>query len=359
MLPEYSQDLWTYLANDGRPIVLYGMGNGADKIIAELERRGLHAADVFASDGFVRGQSFHGLTVTSYGQVRGKYGDGNFIILLSFATTRPEVLQRIVSISRENELLAPDVPPYGDTLFDLPYYLSVKERLSAVRERYYDEESKRIFDAVVSFRLTGRIGELLDACSDPYETFLSVLHPNTYRTAVDLGAYCGDSILSLLPFAPALERVIALEPDPHSYKKLCALGEKLARPVVKAYPYAAYSGPCDLSLSATGGRGSAVGTGAKAKTVRADSLDRLEPDCKPDYIKFDVEGSEAQALLGCRGAIGRARPEILLSLYHRSEDLFALPELADSVYPDTRFYLRRPGGIPAWDLNLLIVPESR
>ena len=48
-----SQDLWEYLANERRPVALYGTGDGADKIIAVLERYGLSdlIAAVFASDG--------------------------------------------------------------------------------------------------------------------------------------------------------------------------------------------------------------------------------------------------------------------------------------------------------------------
>ena len=34
-------DLWTSLKEQSKPIVLYGMGNGADKIADELEKRGM------------------------------------------------------------------------------------------------------------------------------------------------------------------------------------------------------------------------------------------------------------------------------------------------------------------------------
>ena len=55
-----SLDLWQYLASTDKKIVMYGMGNGADKILAVCERYGIEIADFFASDGFVRGHSFHG-----------------------------------------------------------------------------------------------------------------------------------------------------------------------------------------------------------------------------------------------------------------------------------------------------------
>ena len=35
------QDIWQYLKTDKKPIVLYGMGNGADKIIKVLEVGGV------------------------------------------------------------------------------------------------------------------------------------------------------------------------------------------------------------------------------------------------------------------------------------------------------------------------------
>ena len=65
------------------------MCNGSDKIIAVLEERGMRAADFFASDGFVRGQLFHGKRVLSLSEVKEKYTD--FIILVAFGSHLPEV----------------------------------------------------------------------------------------------------------------------------------------------------------------------------------------------------------------------------------------------------------------------------
>ncbi len=35
------QDLWTYLKKTDKKIVMYGMGNGADKILAACEQKGI------------------------------------------------------------------------------------------------------------------------------------------------------------------------------------------------------------------------------------------------------------------------------------------------------------------------------
>ncbi len=39
-----------------KPIFLYGTGNGADKIIAALDKYGVSLDGIFASDGFVTGR---------------------------------------------------------------------------------------------------------------------------------------------------------------------------------------------------------------------------------------------------------------------------------------------------------------
>lgn len=45
-------DLWNYLAKAAKPIFLYGMGDGADKVLSVLSSRGIAVQGVFASDEF-------------------------------------------------------------------------------------------------------------------------------------------------------------------------------------------------------------------------------------------------------------------------------------------------------------------
>ena len=43
----------------------------------------------------------------------------------------------------------------------------------------------------------------------------------------------------------------------------------------------------------------------------------------------------------------------MISAYHRSEDLFALPLQVERIQPGYRLYLRRFPYIPAWEINLI------
>ena len=58
--------LWDYLTEVKKPIVLYGMGNGADRIIDACDKRDIPINAVFASDEFVRGQTYRGNLVMPY-----------------------------------------------------------------------------------------------------------------------------------------------------------------------------------------------------------------------------------------------------------------------------------------------------
>ena len=86
-------DLWTYLSHTDKPIVMYGMGNGADKILSFFDKYNVSVADFFASDGFVRGHSFHGFKILSFSEIRDKYTD--FVIVISFASNKPDVIDML------------------------------------------------------------------------------------------------------------------------------------------------------------------------------------------------------------------------------------------------------------------------
>ncbi len=140
-------DVWHRMKKCGKPIVLYGMGNGADKILSVMETYGIECADFFASDGFVRGHCFHGKRVLSYTDVRKKYED--MLIVISFASSLPEVLARFYEIADTYETVAPDVPVAGDTLFTQAFFAEHTPDFQRVYDLLADEESRNIYENIV------------------------------------------------------------------------------------------------------------------------------------------------------------------------------------------------------------------
>ena len=184
-------DLWQTLktaSDGGRPILLYGMGNGADKILTVCEAHGIPVADFFASDGFVRGHSFHGKVVLSFSQACEKYGAENMIVLLSFASSRPEVLETIERVAATCELYVPDVPVCGTELFNAEFCETHLDEITAARSLFADEESRRVYDGIIEYKLTGRMDLLRATESEPAEAYQNILRAERFQTAADLGA---------------------------------------------------------------------------------------------------------------------------------------------------------------------------
>ena len=89
-------DLWDRITSDvaaGRPLLLYGTGDGADKTVAALDERGVAPSGVFVSPEHARGQSFRGFPVLSVDEALAKWNDP--LILLCFATRDPAVIAGI------------------------------------------------------------------------------------------------------------------------------------------------------------------------------------------------------------------------------------------------------------------------
>ena len=364
MLPNVTHDLWEYLKDTQKTIVLYGMGNGADKILAVLAEREIPVGGVFASDGFARNNLFHGMPVRTWSDVKAEFGRENVIVLLAFGSSRPEVLENILRIRAEAELYAPDVPAFGDTLFTRSFYEEHIQDFTTARALLSDEESRRVFDNILSYKLSGDIGYLLDAENDEEEIWETIIHPENIRSAADLGAYNGDTVRKLLEVGKNIDTIWAMEPDARNYKKLEAYAEDETRAHVIPANAGAWDEETTLFFDKSGNRNASFEKNrsqtladrpAKMVEVKALPLDVVLNGARVDYIKYDVEGSEREALDGSKKTLTDHAPTLLVSLYHRSEDLFALPLYIHQIAPHYKgFYLRRMPGVPAWDINLYV-----
>ncbi len=348
------EDLWQRLQRTDKCIYLYGTGDGADKICAVCEHYGISVEGFFASDDFVRGQSFHGKQVLRFDQVCHLHGSDRVLVLIAFASSLPDVMDNVKKVAAVCETYVPEVPVRGQTLFTLEYAKAHTDELQAVYDLLADERSKQVYADVIRFRLTGELALLLATEDDRESVMRTLLHPDTYRSYCDVGAYDGDTIKELLPLAPDLTRIHAVEPDRRSFRKLSAAVRALPKELsITLHHCAAWDKVETLLFEDSGNRNAGYNPSAKKTiAVPAYPIDTLLDGEGTDYIKYDVEGSDAQALDGSAATIRTHKPDLLLSLYHRTEDIFALPLQLHALCPAYRLYIRRYPYIPAWDLNL-------
>ena len=80
-----------------------------------------------------------------------------------------------------------------------------------------------------------------------------------------------------------------------------------------------------------------------AQTVPMASIDGYvkEHGIAPSFIKIDVEGNEPDALTGAKETLVKYRPRLAVCLYHRSSDMWEIPDLISGIAPEYRYWCRK------------------
>jgi FkbM family methyltransferase len=230
--------------------------------------------------------------------------------------------------------------------------------LQWLHERLLDAPSRALLEAQVEFRLSLKPDVL------PPWSLQRLPPPAGWDNfhMIDAGAFDGDTLIPLIASHGAQMRgAVALEPDPATFLRLEANLEPARR--LAAGPVRALRAAVDRQggtrvFANCGNPGSSFGEqGIVVDTV---CIDDLACDIDPAsrlYIKFDVEGAEAEALAGARAAITHRRPFLSIAAYHRPEDLWSLARLVAGMDDGYRFKLRSHGADGA-DLTLYAVPAD-
>lgn len=356
---EPTLDVWTFLSETNLPIVMYGMGDGAEKILNIMDSLGIKPAEFMASDEFVRGHSFKGYKVRKLSEIEVMYDD--FVVVICFGTALPDVLENIESISKKHKVIAPSVPVFGSGLFDGDYISDHEFEIMTLRMMLADDISRNTLDALMKYRITGDINVLRGCETEKYEAY-SLLKINTFETYVDLGAYNGDTVEEFLKLTnKQFQRIYALEPDRRNFSKLRRRHYALSADLFKTYNAAAWSEDTTLTFYNKSGRNSSLTdniseqTKGRGREIEARSVDSILSGKPATIIKYDVEGSEKEALEGSTETIKKYKPRLIVSLYHRTEDLIELPLLIKELNPEYKLYLRHHPYIPDWDTNLYCI----
>lgn len=230
--------------------------------------------------------------------------------------------------------------------------------LNRIQERLADDTSRECLKRLVQFRLGKNLGYA--SFSDPEPQYFNDLTLSTLRskpfTYVDGGAYHGDSLRALMEHGVSLDRTLLFEPDPGNYSKLTR--EVRSADIQSICLPLALSDRYQLQRF-SGGQGEAAHLSLEGDcTIATVALDDVLFGQKVDFIKLDVEGSEADALKGAKETLRTQRPVLAISCYHKPEDLWSLPDLIDSLVSDYRLHFRQHA-FNSFDLVLYGIPSEK
>jgi FkbM family methyltransferase len=219
----------------------------------------------------------------------------------------------------------------------------ITNALSHIEDIYHklsDDLSKQCMLDILTFRLGQKTAYASFKHDDNQYfnalTLASIKDKNL--TFIDGGAYNGDTYLALLALAK-VHKAFLFEPDPHNFTELInntrsLKGEITCLPLAIADQYAIHS------FTSDGGEGGALDT-IGDQYIATVALDDVFHNQAIDFIKLDVEGAEIAALNGAGELIARCFPILAVSLYHKPQDLWKIPEVINILSKDYRLYIRQ------------------
>lgn len=341
-------DLWSYLKNSAKPIVLYGIGNGADKVVKKLNDDSVEISGVFSSSGFKKNKMYAGHIIKDYTTLKNELR--NMIVLVCFGSHLPEVMENVKKLAKENELYIPDVPVAGNVIFDTEFARNHRNELEAVYEKLADEQSKKVFENTVKFKLTGKLEYLLKIETPKNEAF-EILRLDDNENFLDLGAYTGDTVTEFIQNTNDYSSIVAVEPDKRNFKKLSENIKTYENTTCLNFAVADKKGV--QLMAANHGRGN--GTAQNMVEVETYSIDDFCENFIPTFIKMDIEGNEIKAIEGGKSVIKNLKPKMYIACYHTPFDLFEIPLKILELVPEYKLYMRHHPCFPAWDNNYIFI----
>ena len=210
-------------------------------------------------------------------------------------------------------------------------------------ERLADYKSKQILLRIVRFWFTFDTNDLNDLHENIYRDYfdLDLLDCDEKEVFVDCGAYIGDTVMDYLEiYGGKYRRIYCYEISPEIIEQAKQNLAGYDDVIFRRKGAGAASGSMFIDENSYKAGTRMASDGKVAVDVVALDEDIKEP---VTVIKMDIEGAEQDALKGAKRHITEDKPRLLISTYHKPEDLFQIPRLIDSMREDYTYYLRFNG----------------
>lgn len=162
---------------------------------------------------------------------------------------------------------------------------------------------------------------------------------------IDAGACWGDTTLAFSARAGKQGRIFGFEMIDENLTvlrgNLAANPELAATVEVVESPLASTSGQ-EYWVNSKGAASTLQRTPGPGKRVISTSIDdfvKTKNLGTVNFIKFDIEGAEKDALLGAKETIQLHKPTLAVSVYHKNEDIIELPRIIKTLCPEYSLYL--------------------
>lgn len=217
-------------------------------------------------------------------------------------------------------------------------YVKNEENYRKILSLLTDKTSKQIFDKIVNFRLSYDL-TYMEGFEDIqykqyFEDFLNL--QKSGEVFVDVGGYDGYTSLEFIKRCPDFSKIYFFEPDSNNLKKAQNVMQKYSN--IEYFEKGLSNKKESLRFQNELGSSSKVSENGPI-VIEADTLDNLIKD-KVTFIKMDIEGSEGIAIEGAKQTILKYHPRLAICVYHKANDLIAIPNQVLAIRSDYEIYLR-------------------
>jgi FkbM family methyltransferase len=242
----------------------------------------------------------------------------------------------------KNILSILEIAKYSD--FNLGFISSAKKDLENNLNKYNvvfnflkDNESKIIFENIINFRFNFDLSYMksfiVDIEGQYFEDFLNLQRGEVF---IDVGGFDGKTSVEFIKRCPNYKSIYIFEPSENNLTK--------AKENLKNYRNVNFiskglSNQKDvLKFNADFGSASVISEHGTI-ILEVDTLDNLINE-KVSFIKIDIEGWESMAIEGMRNHILNDHPKIAISVYHKVDDFWKIPEQVFAIRHDYDIYMR-------------------
>lgn len=168
-----------------------------------------------------------------------------------------------------------------------------------------------------------------------------IIRPIENEVFIDGGCYDGMTIRRFVKWCRGeYESIYSFEPDKRNYKLAVKRMKDDPLHNVTIINKGLWNDDTELYFDESGTQGSGIVDSNDGTVIQTTSIDNVLNGNRATFIKLDVEGAEYEALTGAENTIRKYHPRMAISIYHKPEDVFVLPELILSFSEDYRFYIR-------------------
>ncbi len=324
---------------------VFGTGTNGELIWRECRKVGLQVLGFIDNDVRKQGQVFYGLPVKAPSELDPAHdvvilasGNCSYDIYMQLRNMGFKYVQNLAEFFFAFDSVSQPGISFRDKSFQADLW---RNRIfyHALFLRVADSMSRKVLEGIVGFRKSFDLSLTGGICDrqNPQWFDGNYFKPDASHVFVDAGAFDGDTALNFIRCNGSSYKAIHLfEADPKISKRAAVNLGGDGRIYVHNMGLSDKEGT--FFFSQTGQTNGRL-TEGDGIPVRVSTVDAIVKD-KITFIKMDIEGVEKEAIYGASHHIRDDSPLLAVAVYHKAQDIWAVPRLVLEINPDYEFYLR-------------------